>query len=62
MSAGLAALVGDPLCAVAGWLKLAVLALPVLYGDRQIRALRDDDRRASVYLAERLGRLQFNRP
>jgi membrane protein YqaA with SNARE-associated domain len=38
-------LVGDPLCAVAGWLQAAVLALRALHGDRQVRALPDDDRR-----------------
>ena len=31
--------VGDPLCAVAGWLQAAVLAVRGLHGDRQVRAL-----------------------
>ena len=30
-------LVGDPLCAVAGWLRLRLLALRALHGDRQVR-------------------------
>ena len=32
-------IVGDPLCAVAGWLQAAVLALRGLHGDRQVPAL-----------------------
>ena len=39
-------IVGDPLCAVAGWLQAAVLAVRRLHGDRQVRALlRHDGRR-----------------
>ena len=35
--------VGDPLCAVAGWLKVFFLALRLLYGDWQVLALLHDD-------------------
>ena len=37
--------VGDPLCAVAGWLQAAVLAVRRLHGDRQVRPLLRHDRR-----------------
>ena len=43
--------VGDPLCAVAGWLQAAVLAVPRLHGDRQVRPLLRHDGGADLVLS-----------